>query len=357
MKRKRVLVTPLDWGLGHATRCIPIIRLLLEEHCDVLIAGAGDSLNLLKIEFPELYFISLPAYQPRYPRRGSMMVTLLRQAIHFVRVVRQEHRVLEGIVRENQIDYVISDNRYGCYSRKVPSVFITHQLTLLAPPQWGWLAFLANRVTGFYRNKFQHTWVPDWPGSLLTGKMSVDASKGIKFIGPLSRFRYLPGYSDQQTIDLLVLLSGPEPQRSMLEELIRKQLPPDGLGVVMVRGIPGNSQLRKENALEVYDHLPQQALEGLLSRAKLVLCRSGYSTIMDLMAMHKQAIFIPTPGQTEQEYFADRLLHAGVAWSMNQNTFDLKKALEESKKYTGFQEGISGSDLLLRHLRSFLRQE
>lgn len=349
---KRVLVAPLDWGLGHATRCIPIIRALHECGCEVILAGSGSSLALLKQEFPQLKFEELPGYQPTYPASGSMMIKLALQAPKFLRAVLKENSAIEKLVDKHQIGLVISDNRYGCYSRKVPSVFITHQLNLLAPAGWGWLAVFANYVTHIFIKRFSECLVPDFPGSILSGRLSRAESQQLKFIGPLSRLNKSPqtnGY------DLLAIISGPEPQRTLFEQLVIREIIKSGKKTLIVRGVMGTERKMIADGVEVVDHLNSEKLSEAMAASKMILSRSGYSTIMDLAKLGKKAIFVPTPGQTEQEYLAQRFKEMQVAYFMDQKLFSLTDALRESENYTGFQNYFSDDDRLKQALASYLQ--
>lgn len=349
---KRVLVAPLDWGLGHATRCIPIIRALHECGCEVILAGSGSSLALLKQEFPQLKFEELPGYQPTYPASGSMMIKLALQAPKFLRAVLKENSAIEKLVDKHQIGLVISDNRYGCYSRKVPSVFITHQLDMVAPAGWRWLTALANFITHVFIKRFSACWVPDFPGSILSGKLSRTDNEQIKFIGPLSR---LNKFLQTNGYDLLAIISGPEPQRTLFEQLVIREVIKSGLKALVVRGVIGTERKMIADRVEVVDYLNSEKLSEAMAASKLALSRSGYSTIMDLAKLGKKAIFVPTPGQTEQEYLAQRFKEMQVAYFMDQKLFSLTDALRESENYTGFQNYFSDDDRLKQALASYLQ--
>ena len=171
---KKVLITPLDWGLGHATRCIPIIHELLKRGCTVLIAGSGDSLLLLKNEFPHLTFFTLSAYSPLYSRSQSMIWKIVSQIPKFVEVIRKEHQQIQTLIEKHKIDFIISDNRYGCWSAKIPSVFMTHQLNILMPYGLKWIEPLVRRVNKRLIKKFSTCWIPDYAEETLSlsGKLS-----------------------------------------------------------------------------------------------------------------------------------------------------------------------------------------
>lgn len=336
--KKRILITPLDWGLGHATRCIPIIRLLLEKGNDVCIATSGLALPLLKQEFPHQPFFELPSYQARYSSKLPLMLKVFLQSPHFLRIILQEHQIIEKLVTEQAIDVVISDNRYGCYSKKVKNIFMTHQLTLLMPPALYWLQGLVNYFNHRLIRRFDACWVPDFKTNPITGELTQTAGLNTTFIGMLSRFRKSE-IQVEKKYDLLVLLSGPEPQRSMLENLILQQVKEYTGKVLFVRGLPNTNETLA--GVESVSHLSSKDLQGVIAASILVLARSGYTTIMDLYFLGKKAIFIPTPGQTEQEYLAKQLTERGIAFSVEQRDFDLVKALEAAKAYKGFETNAS----------------
>jgi len=244
---KKILITPLDWGLGHATRCIPIIRELLKRGCIVLIAGSGNSLLLLKNEFPHLTFYTLSAYSPVYSRSQSMIWKIVSQIPKFIEVMRKEHQQIQVLIENHKIDFIISDNRYGCWSAKIPSVFITHQLNILMPNGLKWIEPLVRQVNKRLIKKFSTCWIPDYAEKTLSfsGKLSQqdgDALRHITHIGPLSRFRHTNNI--EHKYDLVCIFSGPEPQRNIFEEKVREQLQSSGLRYFVVRGVysPVNSR-------------------------------------------------------------------------------------------------------------------
>ena len=351
---KKVLITPLDWGLGHATRCIPIIRELILRDCSVSIGGSGDSLALLKKEFPALPFFELPGYNPIYPSSGSMVWKMASQLSKFSMVIRQEHTCVERIIQENRIDLVISDNRYGCWSEKIPSVFISHQTNILMPKRFGWLAGLVRYFNTKMINRFTYCCIPDYPdGNSLAGELTSFGDHSIKtkvlHIGLLSRFKSTT--QREKKWDVLCIFSGPEPQRSMLEKIVMEKLPSSGLRYFVVRGVLSSSSVDSEH---VVNFLTTVKLQEAIEQAEVVIARSGFSTVMDLAALGKKAIFIPTPGQTEQEYLASRLMKKKITFSMPQSEFDLITGFHQSKNYTGFIASQHHDDVLKQALDGIL---
>ncbi len=329
-RQARILVAPLDWGLGHATRCIPVIRELIAQGAQVWLAGEGAQEKLLKEEFPDLPFLPLQGYRIRYAGSASGLVwNMFRQLPKMKKAIEYENNWLKKVVREYRPDAVISDNRYGLYHPDIPSVIITHQL--LIKTGWGkWSERILQLRNYAYLNRFNHCWIPDEEGKgNLAGELSHPDKKPIppvRYIGFLSRFSklQLPERKDH----LLLLLSGPEPQRSLLENLLIAGLGDHNGTATVVRGLPGeHSLIPSTNRVQFYNHLQATALNKEMQEASLIICRSGYSSIMDALALEKKCILVPTPGQTEQEYLGSTLMERGIAVTVAQKEFSLKKAL------------------------------
>jgi hypothetical protein len=340
--KRRALVTPLDWGLGHATRCIPVIRELLQHDFEVLIAGNGQSLEVLKLEFPDLRAFSLPAYNPYYSSKFSMVSAMAFQLPKFLSAVLREHNAMEKIVREHAVNVIIADNRYGCWSSSCYSVFITHQSNILMPKRFGWVSPLIRRLVRRQMERFHECWIPDYPDGRLSGSLS-ETSTGLRakvlFIGAVSRMTRV---RRPPVFDVVAIFSGPEPQRTRLEEIVVPQLRASSLKYFFVRGMPAGNSRTWESA----DYLAAEEMQTLLAESRVVLCRSGYSSVLDLSRMGSRAIFIPTPGQTEQLYLAMELKRKKIAFSMEQDRFDLAVAMKESEAYSGFIEGDVGNGML-----------
>ena len=344
---ERVLVAPLDWGLGHATRCIPIIKALQELGKTVILAGDGASAQLLQTEFPSLTFLPLRGYHISYAKSAwGLPWKMIGQAPSFFQSIKEEHDWLDAMIEDQQIDLVISDNRYGLYSKKIPCVLITHQLTIKMP--FAWLERHVQKIHYSLINRFHSCWVPDSKGvqnlgAELSHPLKMPAIP-VKWIGLLSRFA--PSKSSETIVETnndlstsfaykyCFLLSGPEPQRTLFENIVLKEIQDLTEPMVLVRGLPATSaSIVTENVhLMVYNHLPAAELAPLILSSEWIICRSGYSSLMDLMALGKKAILIPTPGQTEQEYLAKQLNQVGMAFSMAQSRFSLSESIAQAKK-------------------------
>jgi UDP-N-acetylglucosamine transferase subunit ALG13 len=255
-----------------------------------------------------------------------------------LRGIGKEHRLLQRVIRENRIDAVISDNRFGMWNCRVHSVYITHQLNIKAPEGWQFAEPLLHFMHRHFWKNYRECWIPDFPGSPnLSGNLGHPRKvpPGCHYIGPLSRFAQLSEIHKDAASgqpDLLVLLSGPEPQRSIFEKLVLTQLSGiPSITVVIVRGLPGNTErLDMPSGVTFHSHLPDGELASLIRSARGIICRPGYSTLMDLWALGRGAVLVPTPGQTEQEYLAKHHSRGGYFVSMSQADFNLEQALKQA---------------------------
>lgn len=351
--KKRILVCPLDWGLGHAARCIPVIRELLNNEADVVIGADSHPLAMLQKEFPELDFVKLKGYEITYPSNGKMALHIAKQAPVILKRVGEEQRQLKQIIAEKQIDAVISDNRYGLWSKSLPCVFITHQILVKSPVFESFI----HRLNKRYISKYSQCWIPDFEdGETLSGELShrFNLPENVRFIGALSRFNSEDQHpADSFTYDVMAVVSGPEPQRSIFEEKILNQLRQSNYRAILVQGLAGNENHSKEGRIEIHSHLPTSEMLKAIRTSKVIISRPGYSTIMDLAVLGKNAIFVPTPGQTEQEYLAAYHAEKGHFLSVNQDDFDLVDAMEKSAEFQGIKLNDNGA-LLQRHVRDFL---
>lgn len=334
IRPKRILVAPLDWGLGHATRCVPVIQQLIDADFEVLIAAEKNAAVLLGQEFPYLTIIPLQGYRISYAKSSLFFsLKILGQVPKILKAIKAEHNWLQQIIKEYRIDIVISDNRYGLYNKAVTSIFITHQLRIETGN-----AFTNNvlqRINYRLIKKFSACWVPDDKGeNNLAGKLSHPKrmpDTNLKYVGVLSRCKK---EQNEKNIELLIILSGPEPQRTTLENILLVQIKECSSKIVLVRGLPGGmQQLFSQNKLiEIYNHLPAEKLNSLIQSAKMVIARSGYSTIMDLAVLQQPALLIATPGQTEQEYLAKYLSDKKYCQAAQQQGFKLAEQIKLFKK-------------------------
>ena len=334
LARKKLLLAPLDWGLGHATRCVPVIRDLLNQNCEVWLAGEGAQEKILREEFPSLPFLPLKGYNIRYGRSG-MMSKIILQIPSILRSIKEENNWLKEQVNKHNFEAVISDNRYGLHHEKIFSVIITHQLRIKSP-LGKWSEDLLQRWNYKLINRFDECWIPDEAGeNNLSGELSHPVKLPdvpSRYIGILSRFarKEITGLKDH----VLIVLSGPEPQRTNLENKLVNQIVSYHATATIVRGLPGEKNIiPSTNSIHFYNHLTADALNDELMKAEFVISRSGYSTVMDIATLKKKSILIPTPGQTEQEYLAAYLLKKKFALSGNQKDFSLLQLIEEAKRF------------------------
>jgi uncharacterized protein (TIGR00661 family) len=331
---KNILIAPLNWGLGHATRCIPIIKALEKNQYTPIIASDGAALQLLQKEFPHLQALELPSYQIEYAKNGSdFKWKLLKNTPKMIEAILEERKAVKKWVKEFQLIGIISDNRLGVYNKKIQSVFITHQLNVLS----GNTSWISSKLHQQIIKKFDECWIPDFEGEPnLTGKLGhlKKSNFNLKYIGPLSR---LEKENLRFKYDLMVLLSGPEPQRGILEVLLLEKLLAFNGKIIFIKGkVESKQKIEQIGHITYYNFMTSQELERAFNESKVILSRSGYTTIMDVAKLEKKAFFIPTPGQYEQEYLAKRLKKLGLVPFATQDEFTLGN-LEEILNYKGLQ--------------------
>jgi uncharacterized protein (TIGR00661 family) len=343
---KTILVAPLNWGLGHATRCIPIIKALQENNYIPIIASDGIALELLKKEFPYVKTLKLPSYQIEYAKNGkNFKWKLLKNFPEMIKAIWIEEKKVKKWIKKYDIDGIISDNRLGVFSKKIPSVYLTHQLNVMTGNTTWFTSILHQHII----KKHNECWVPDVEGNPnLTGKLGHVKTPdfALKYIGPLSRIqkKEVP-----KQYDLMVILSGPEPQRGLLEEKLKKEILRYKGNVVFIKGIVEKDQKKEQiENVTYYNFMNSRQLEQTFNESEIVLCRSGYTTIMDLVKLGKKAFFIPTPGQYEQEYLAKKFKDEGLVPYSKQDSFCIEN-LKEIENYKGFpllESPINWSSLL-----------
>ena len=324
--QKTILIAPLNWGLGHATRCIPIINALQEHNYIPIIASDGIALELLRKEFPYLQSLELPSYQIEYAKNGrNFKWKLLKNCPKMIEAVLDEKKIVKKWIKKYSIDGIISDNRLGVFSQKVPSVFITHQLNVMT----GSTTWITSKLHQHIIKKYVECWVPDFEGiPNLTGRLGhiKNPDFELKYIGPLSR---LHKKDVPKLYDIMIILSGPEPQRGLLEEKLKKEVLHFGGNIIFIKGVIEKDQKKEQiGNVTYYNFMNTRQLEQTFNESEIVLCRSGYTTIMDLAKLEKKAFFIPTPGQYEQEYLAEKLKKEGLVPYAKQDDFTMKNIFE-----------------------------
>lgn len=329
---RNILVAPLNWGLGHATRCIPIIRELEKNGFTPILASDGIALQILQKEFPHLQALTLPSYEIEYAKNGAdFKWKLIKNSPKMIDAIFTEKKTVKKWISEYNLHGIISDNRLGVYSKKIPSVFITHQLNVLS----GKTTWISSKLHQHFIKKFSECWIPDIERNPnLTGKLGhLKKNKlNLNYIGPLSRLEKKNLPIEYQ---LMVILSGPEPQRTYLEQKLRKEVQEFEGKVIFIRGVIESEQKKEQqDHITYYNFMTSGELETAFNESAMVLCRSGYTTVMDLAKLGKKAFFIPTPGQFEQEYLAKRFKRNGLAPYAKQDDFKIED-LNDVKLYQG----------------------
>ncbi|WP_111600072.1 glycosyltransferase [Chitinophaga skermanii] len=329
------MIVPLDWGLGHATRDIPLIYELLNAGCEVIIAAEGKHAALLQQEFPNITILPLPGYRIQYAQKGIFFGwKIIQQIPKIYKSVTFENNWLKKVVKEYKIDAVISDNRFGLYHPGIPTVFISHQL-LIKTPFGGPIERLLQRINYRYINRYTACWVPDFQGeNNLSGELAhpTNLPKNTAYLGCLSRF--VEKENVEKKYDVLVLISGPEPQRTNFEQLVLAQIKDLPITALIVSGKPGEPfEHEISPGIQHINHLDAASLNDVMLASDLVISRTGYTTLMDLAKLDKKSVLVPTPGQSEQEYLGKYFMDKGYAYCLPQHRFNLPEALRLARTF------------------------
>lgn len=315
-----IIVAPLNWGLGHASRCVPLVHRFLNEGHEVILGGDGESLTLLRRHFPKLRYVYLAPLSLRYSSSQSQVLAMLKAMPSLVIWAIKDHTMLKAVLNEEHIDRVVSDNRFGLYNKRVESIYMTHQLRIFLPRAWKWAEGIADMLHAWVWRHFDQVWVPDYEEmeKSLAGEMShpikLREKKGklkMGYIGPLSRFSYSSIHPSVPSYDVVAVLSGLEPQRSLLETSLKQRYAGSNERLLVVQGLMNRPQTRfKRGNMTIVPYMDDKELACAMWGAKHIIARSGYSTIMDMEALGilQKVELIPTPGQPEQEYLA--VLHS-----------------------------------------------
>ncbi len=322
----KILVAPLNWGLGHACRCVPLIHRLLDEGHEVVIGGDGMSFTLLRKHFPKLRYVYLAPLDLHYSRSGNQTWAMLKAIPQLLLWRNKDRLMLKAILQEEHFDQVISDNRPGLYNKQVECIYITHQLQIRLTKTWQWAEATASRIHARMYTRFNKVWVPDYEdiNHSLAGELSHPSNLRLsrkktefQYIGPLSRFHSPITHKPSPiNYEVVAVLSGLEPQRTLLEQELIERYSGKEERVLIVQGLVNHPNTRiKRGNLTIVPSMADAELVPALLNARHIIARSGYSTIMDLEALGLLSVgnnkplpvhieLIPTPGQPEQEYLA-----------------------------------------------------
>ena len=355
------LISPLNWGLGHSTRDIPIIRELLHHGHEVTVATSGNALTLLQRECPECNFILFKDYPAPYSSTRFFLPKFVASSPILLKALAQERRRLSKILAEDSYDLIISDNRLGVYSDKIPSYFITHQLRFSLPDYLRPFEVPTLYFNAFFHAKFRGVIVPDISpnGCNLSGKLCRSnlevTNRRTYYSGILTSIRKTKAEED---LDYLIIVSGPEPQRTLLEEIILKQVQKLPGEKVVLLGSPQNERHEKmDEHTTVYSYVSTEKKVELMNRARFIISRSGYTTMMEMVELDKKhGLFTPSPGQTEQEYLSR--YYRKMGWFLSRSQYKLKFPgdSDAALKYNGFPEMKKTEENVRRLYREVLKQ-
>ena len=349
-QHKKVLISPLAWGLGHATRIVPIIHELSERGYSVTVATSKELGALIKESCPLVDIIDFYSPQMRLKAGKTDMINLAWFLFRLPIVTILEQFKLKQLLRRNDFPIIISDNRYGFRKSNNISIIITHQLRVIPPKPFGFLLKPGEKFIKFLLGKFDEVWIPDFNGNTsIAGMLSEpNGLKNLRYVGPLSRFSHAFIPEPKPEWDVIVIASGPEPQKTEFIQLLINILNRTNLNCLIVKGCPlEQNQWEKIGNIFLVGSMELEAMAQAISGSTHIISRSGYSTIMDLLHLGKSAILVPTPGQTEQEYLAQRMEVLGWFRVIAQKELD-KELIPALKTVSNLKPPLYTSNEILR---------
>lgn len=295
------MISPLDWGLGHTSRCIPLIKILLDKGHRITVACNEEQQSILEPIFNTVKFTFLEGYKIVYPVNSWMAFSMTMQSPKVISAIKKEKKWIKEYVKTNPQDMIISDNRFGFFHKRIESVYITHQINIQGPSLFKPILYSVHKA---YIDNFHHCWIPDTPSNELAGDLSKTKIKRFKFIGPLSRFKTELPENKNPKYKYLAIISGPEPQRSVFQKMIETSFVHSDEKCAIVGAKYFEKGKKVAGNVELFSHLHPEEFYQLIADSERVISRPGYSTIMDFSILQKPIYFVPTPSQTEQEYLA-----------------------------------------------------
>lgn len=349
---KRILFAVHDWGLGHASRSLLLIRALVERGDSItVVSAAGDGMRLLQSELGDACrFVSYRDIPKPFSRWPAMFYLRMSLATPWVLArMRSEHRFVEALVAREHYDCVVSDSRFGMWSANIPSYCILHSLRQIIPGRPRWMERLVERGQRDLTKGFTRILIPDIEEQQgLSGELGHDpvidwGVDRLCYIGPLSGISRTDAPVD---IDCFFSISGIEPQRSILEKRVLAALPQLDGRIVVTLGRPAQAgSCRQSGNATVHGYLDRKAQGEMLNRARLVMTRSGYTTLMELAELGQRALLVPTPGQSEQEYLARFHHQRGHVWSTTQRNLDFARDIAQAMARPGLPRVSSATSV------------
>jgi uncharacterized protein (TIGR00661 family) len=326
---------------------------MLKAGHELTLIGRGRSLELLKKELKErCSYLNIPDYSSPYSKGDFFVAKFLSYFPIYINEIIKEHKRIKELIRDEKYERIISDNRFGVYHSEVPSYFISHQLRFIAPGRIRTFEMATERFNYSFKKNFSKFLVPDYKENSLSGELSHNLryfkESKVEYLGVLSSIKKKCLRED---IDYFISLSGPEPQRTILEKKVLKQAPLLKGRIIIALGKPEDPRQEVVNHLHIFGYLERERQEEIMNRSKLVITRPGYTTLMELAMLKKKALFIPTPGQTEQIYLANYHKKKGNFYSINQDRLNLVKNVKEAKRYKGVNHNSERKDAVDRFMQ------
>lgn len=351
----KILFAASSWGLGHATRDLILIQALMDAGHSVTVLSTDRALKLLRGELADQCdYIDLPDIPKALGHTSASFYLKMTMALPLVfRTFRREHRFVDELCRAGKCDRIVSDSRYGVWSRDVPSYHLMHTLHQISPFRVRLVEHVIESIQRGLLSGAKKVLIPDQEENGLAGELCHDLvafrRDQIEYLGILSSVLRMPV---EQDIDYFITVSGVEPQRSILEKKVLRQARELDGRVVITLGRPDLPfSVSDDGRLAIYSFLGRRRQAEMLNRARTVVSRSGYTTLMELAELGKRALMVPAVGQSEQEYLAGLHERRGTMHSVPQSRLNLARDLRDAERYPG----LSGVRPTCEAVKKFLR--
>lgn len=297
LNNQKILISPLNWGFGHVSRTIPIIKQLLKQNNEIIICCSTEQEVFYRNYFPQLCYVPFRDYPFVFTGKGNWINDIFKTLVELQKFITWEKNQVSKLVDQFDPDVIISDQRFGFRNQKVKSIIITHQVNFQLP----WWAQLANFLNRQQLRKFNEVWIPDNPDRSLSGQLSKWKNRRVHFVGWQSRLKQRNNSAQLYKYKYLGIVSGPQPYSNQLADQLIQVL---GTSIYPTAILSQQTISKECGKCVIYKGDNQQEIQQLFDESEILISYAGYSTLMDLSVIQKKAILIPTPGQSEQKYLS-----------------------------------------------------
>jgi spore coat polysaccharide biosynthesis predicted glycosyltransferase SpsG len=302
----KIIFSPLNWGMGHVSRSLPLLEQLLNQHNSITVFCSAAQQKIYELYFSNLRFIHHDPYAFSFGKKGFNTLGFIKQLPSLIKQHQTELKRIAEYIALYPTDYIISDQRYGFRSASVCSIFITHQCSLALP----WYLGLGQFINRSLIQRFNMTWIMDDEHQRFAGKLSVKFASNQHYIGVKSRFHLASSVKKEEKKLHILVVNGP----TEFHPLLLKAFEPELSRIDLIIGA------RPDLSNNIPCIYSWNEADEVLNQAATIYSFCGYSTLMDVVALGCEWKSIPTPGQWEQGYLHKKTLTEGPGFLCNETS-------------------------------------